>query len=435
MNLSEKIQLCRKRAGLSQEALAEKLNVSRQAVSKWETGAAEPELSKLRALAAAFGVTADWLLSEEDAEKGATVGASAGGREGGAANSVSVRSDSASNTDGGPNAASGSGFARRDSGSSGEPNAAPGGGSARSDSASNTASGLNAVPGGGSARSDSASNTASGPSTAPGGGSAHVNSTSTADGGGFAHSNSASNTASGPSTAVGSGSARSDSASTAASGPSTAPGGGSAHSDSASTAASGPGTAPGGGSGANADDFGKSGAAGGDFADEPSAGKGSSGQGEGQAAAASGASGHREESSASSASANGQTASGGFHSASPAPNWVESVPGVLGRLLRQYGWIIGLRMAVSGALMTFIGFLGRAAVRSMEQDLGLGFEMVPSQTAWYDEAGNLMTSPVSMPSQPSDPMTILCTGMIVLGVILILAGICIAVSLRNQHRE
>ena len=111
------------------------------------------------------------------------------------------------------------------------------------------------------------------------------------------------------------------------------------------------------------------------------------------------------------------------------------MPGVLGRLLRQYGWIVGLRMAVSGVLMTFIGFLGRAAVRSMDQSFGLGFEMVPSQTAWYDEAGNLMTSPVSMPSQPSDPMTILCTGMIVLGVILILAGICIAVSLRNQHRE
>ena len=152
----------------------------------------------------------------------------------------------------------------------------------------------------------------------------------------------------------------------------------------------------------------------------------------------SGASAHPEESSASNASAGGQTASGGradFHSTPPSPNWVESVPGVLGRLLRQYGWIIGLRMAVSGALMTFIGFLGRAAVRSMEQDFGLGFEMVPSQTAWYDEAGNLMTSPISMPSQPSDPMTILCTGMIVLGVILILAGICIAVSLRNQHRE
>ena len=38
MKLSEKILYCRKRAGLSQEALAERLGVSRQAVSKWETG-------------------------------------------------------------------------------------------------------------------------------------------------------------------------------------------------------------------------------------------------------------------------------------------------------------------------------------------------------------------------------------------------------------
>lgn len=65
MNLSEKIYACRKRSGLSQEALAERLGVSRQAVSKWETGDAEPELSKLRLLADAFGVTADWLLSAE----------------------------------------------------------------------------------------------------------------------------------------------------------------------------------------------------------------------------------------------------------------------------------------------------------------------------------------------------------------------------------
>lgn len=340
MNLSEKIQLCRKRAGLSQEALAEKLNVSRQAVSKWETGAAEPELSKLRALAAAFGVTADWLLSEEDAADGNSVGVSAGAQEDGAANSVSVRSDSASNTVGGPNTAVGSGSARV---------------------------------------------------------------------------NSASSTVGGPRAAVSSGCTCGDSGSNDESN-----------------------AAPGDGSAANADGFCKSSAESDGFTDGDSTDKGSSGQGEGQADTASGASAHREESSASNASAGGQTASGGradFHSASSSPNWVESVPGVLGRLLRQYGWIIGLRMAVSGALMTFIGFLGRAAVRSMEQDFGMGFEMVPSQTAWYDEAGNLMTSPVSMPSQPGDPMTILCTGMIVLGVILILAGICIAVSLRNRHRE
>ena len=67
MKLSEKIQSCRKKQGLSQEALAQILGVSRQAVSKWETGESEPELGKLRLLAKTFGVTADWLLSEEDA--------------------------------------------------------------------------------------------------------------------------------------------------------------------------------------------------------------------------------------------------------------------------------------------------------------------------------------------------------------------------------
>lgn len=63
MRLSEKIYLCRKQCGASQEELASRLGVSRQAVSKWETGDAEPELSKLRALAEAFHVSTDWLLS------------------------------------------------------------------------------------------------------------------------------------------------------------------------------------------------------------------------------------------------------------------------------------------------------------------------------------------------------------------------------------
>lgn len=66
MTLSDKIFSCRRRLGLSQEQLAEQLGVSRQAVSKWETGEATPELGKLAQLAATFGVTADWLLSEEE---------------------------------------------------------------------------------------------------------------------------------------------------------------------------------------------------------------------------------------------------------------------------------------------------------------------------------------------------------------------------------
>ena len=70
MSLSQKIYDCRKKAGLSQEALAEKLGVSRQAISKWETGEATPEVGKLLLLAKTFGVTTDWLLSEDETQNG-----------------------------------------------------------------------------------------------------------------------------------------------------------------------------------------------------------------------------------------------------------------------------------------------------------------------------------------------------------------------------
>lgn len=62
MNLNENIQRLRRQAGLSQEALAEKLGVSRQAVSKWESGAALPELEKLAELAQLFSVRLDELV-------------------------------------------------------------------------------------------------------------------------------------------------------------------------------------------------------------------------------------------------------------------------------------------------------------------------------------------------------------------------------------
>lgn len=65
MTLGQAIQYYRKRLGLSQEALAELVSVSRQAVSKWELDEAIPEISKLKALAATFGITVDQLLSGE----------------------------------------------------------------------------------------------------------------------------------------------------------------------------------------------------------------------------------------------------------------------------------------------------------------------------------------------------------------------------------
>ena len=68
MTLGEKIQYYRKKNKLSQEELAARVGVSRQAVSKWELGDATPEVDKLVALARAFGVTTDQLLSPEEPE-------------------------------------------------------------------------------------------------------------------------------------------------------------------------------------------------------------------------------------------------------------------------------------------------------------------------------------------------------------------------------
>ena len=61
MTLGEKIFTLRNQSKLSQGELAEKLNVSRQSISKWETGASVPELDKLIALSEVFGVTLDEL--------------------------------------------------------------------------------------------------------------------------------------------------------------------------------------------------------------------------------------------------------------------------------------------------------------------------------------------------------------------------------------
>lgn len=66
MKLNEKIAYYRRQEKLSQEELAARVGVSRQAVSKWELGEASPDIGKLLALAQAFGVTTDHLLNEEE---------------------------------------------------------------------------------------------------------------------------------------------------------------------------------------------------------------------------------------------------------------------------------------------------------------------------------------------------------------------------------
>ena len=64
--LSNRIYTLRRRAGLSQDQLAELLGVSRQAVSRWENGSATPGLEKLQAMCRCFQVTMDQLTGAEE---------------------------------------------------------------------------------------------------------------------------------------------------------------------------------------------------------------------------------------------------------------------------------------------------------------------------------------------------------------------------------
>lgn len=66
MTLGEKLKEIRKRFGLSQEQLAELMNVSRQAITKWETDVGIPDVSNLQELSKVFGLTVDYLLNDEN---------------------------------------------------------------------------------------------------------------------------------------------------------------------------------------------------------------------------------------------------------------------------------------------------------------------------------------------------------------------------------
>ena len=66
MIFSEKLQLIRKSQGMTQEDLAEKLDVSRQAVAKWESGQVYPDISNLIQISNLFNVTVDYLVRDQE---------------------------------------------------------------------------------------------------------------------------------------------------------------------------------------------------------------------------------------------------------------------------------------------------------------------------------------------------------------------------------
>ena len=66
MNFSEKLQILRKNKGFTQEALADRLGVSRQAVAKWESGQIYPDISNLIQLSELMSVSVDYLVKDQE---------------------------------------------------------------------------------------------------------------------------------------------------------------------------------------------------------------------------------------------------------------------------------------------------------------------------------------------------------------------------------
>lgn len=68
METKEKLTRLREQNRISQSELAERLNVSRQAISRWEGSRTSPTVDTLKVLAKIYGVTVDWLLNDEETE-------------------------------------------------------------------------------------------------------------------------------------------------------------------------------------------------------------------------------------------------------------------------------------------------------------------------------------------------------------------------------
>lgn len=69
MNIGERIYELRRKNSMSQEDLAEKMNVSRQSISKWESSQSVPEVEKIIQLSNIFNVSTDWILKCENSKK------------------------------------------------------------------------------------------------------------------------------------------------------------------------------------------------------------------------------------------------------------------------------------------------------------------------------------------------------------------------------
>ena len=139
----------------------------------------------------------------------------------------------------------------------------------------------------------------------------------------------------------------------------------------------------------------------------------------------------------------------------PKETWVDRVPGALGRMLKRYGWLFGVRLAVGGALFIAIGAIAKFIVgkmlssfsnmsHSMFDGFGSftdvtieGFGNMPEIQESINQGNNMLGSffEAQQTMIQNNPVSIMGSFIIGLGVVFLIAGIILAIVLKKKSKE
>ena len=122
------------------------------------------------------------------------------------------------------------------------------------------------------------------------------------------------------------------------------------------------------------------------------------------------------------------------------PDWLDRLPGFLGRMFRQYGWLLGVYIAVAGALFTGFGVLVRFMAKWFTTTAGGMLQEFENTSSGMFQGFPGLSDPLSGMQQQmnimvaNDPFLIVGTGVLIFGLILLVGGIILAVFLKKRGK-
>lgn len=120
------------------------------------------------------------------------------------------------------------------------------------------------------------------------------------------------------------------------------------------------------------------------------------------------------------------------HEEAPKQGWLDRLPGFLGKLLRRFGWLAGVYMAVVGGLFMGIGAMVRFMVQQMFS-MGNSSSSAFGGMGYSDPLFDAYNQQVSAMAQ-NNPVSVVANVVMILGAVMIVAGIILAVILKRKSK-